>query len=280
MLPLSLFRSRNFTVGNAATLLIYAALGAFFFFAVVFLQQVGEYSAFEAGLALMPVTVILFALSKRAGALADRYGPRLFMGLGPIIAGVGLLLAVRLDASADYATELFPAMLVFSVGLALTVAPLTATVLGAVEPGHSGLASGTNNAVARIAGLLAIAVVGAVVAGRFSAEVDERLPAERLSPPAATAVERARERPLVTTVRGVPAAERPRVRETLTDASVESFRVGTIVSAALALAGGLIALVGIENPRRKVRAEECPGGAICGASEDAGRAPRREPAHA
>jgi hypothetical protein len=230
----------------------------------------------------MPVTVILFALSKRAGALADRYGPRLFMGVGPIVAGVGLLLAVRLDARADYVSDLFPAVLVFSVGLALTVAPLTATVLAAVEPGHSGLASGTNNAVARVAGLLAIAVVGAVVAGSFSTEVDERLPAGRLSPSAATAVERAKERPLVTTIGGVPAAERPRVREALEDASVDSFRVGVVVSAILAIAGGLIALVGIENPRRKVRAEECPGGAICGASEDAAHAPPpgREPAPA
>ncbi|MGA8722387.1 MAG: MFS transporter, partial [Solirubrobacteraceae bacterium] len=162
MIPLQLFAVRNFAVGNATTLAMYGGLGVSTFFLVVFLQQVAGYTPLEAGLALLPITLVIFALSRRFGALSDRIGPRLFMSGGPVLAGVGLLLLTRLDAHPDYLTTILPGVLVFALGLAATVAPLTAAVLGSVDPGHSGLASGANNAVARIAGLLAIAGVGAV----------------------------------------------------------------------------------------------------------------------
>ena len=136
---------------------MYGGLGVSTFFLVVFLQQVAGYTPLEAGLALLPITLVIFTLSRRFGALADRLGPRLFMAAGPMLAGVGLLLLTRIDAHPDYLTTILPGVLVFALGLAATVAPLTATVLGSVEPGRSGLASGANNAVARIAGLLAIA---------------------------------------------------------------------------------------------------------------------------
>jgi EmrB/QacA subfamily drug resistance transporter len=149
MMPLQLFAVRNFAVGNATTLAMYGGLGVSTFFLVVFLQQVAGYTPLEAGLALLPITLVIFALSRRFGALADRIGPRLFMSGGPVLAGVGLLLLTRLDADPDYLTTILPGVLVFALGLAATVAPLTAAVLGSVEPGHSGLASGANNAAGK-----------------------------------------------------------------------------------------------------------------------------------
>jgi EmrB/QacA subfamily drug resistance transporter len=172
MLPLGLFRRRNFSVTNAETLLVYGALSSLFFFLVIFLQEVAGYSALESGLAGMPVTVLLFALSRRFGALSARYGSRLFMGAGPVVAAVGALTLVRLDESVSYVTDVLPGMVVFGVGLAITVAPLTTTVLADVEPGRSGIASGVNNAVARVAGLLGIAVIGVAVAGRSGSTLD------------------------------------------------------------------------------------------------------------
>jgi EmrB/QacA subfamily drug resistance transporter len=266
MLPLALFASRNFSVGNLTTLLLYAGLGVATFFIVVFIQQVGGYTPLQAGLSLLPITIVVFALSRRFGALADKLGPRLFMAGGPIVAGAGLLLLVRTGAGADYPTTVLPGVLVFGLGLAATVAPLTATVLGAVEPGHSGVASGVNNAVARVAGLLAIAALGAVVSGSFTARLDHDLAGARLTPQARVAVARARTRPLVTDAGAVPAADRAVVHRALVEASVHAFRIGIGIGAGLALLGGAVALVGIENPRRRVPCADCPGGALAGAS--------------
>jgi EmrB/QacA subfamily drug resistance transporter len=269
MMPLNLFRHRNFAVGNLATLLIYGGLSAALFFMVLFLQQTAGYSALEAGLALMPITILMFFLSSRFGALADRLGPRLFMGLGPIIGGVGLLLLLGLSSNAEYLTEVLPGMVLFGLGLAVTVAPLTATVLGDADQNHSGLASGVNNAVARVAGLLAIAAVGAVVSAQFVQTVDDRVSGRPLSPQGEQAVRDAKDQPLTTSPANDAApAERPFLRRVFEDASVDAFHVGIGISGALVVAGGLISLAGIRNPRRKVAAAECPGGAICGASED------------
>jgi EmrB/QacA subfamily drug resistance transporter len=160
MLPLSLFRVRNFSVGNLATLAIYAGLAVSTFILVITLQQVGGYSALEAGLALLPVTVIMFFLSSRFGALAGHYGPRLFMTLGPIVSALGFLLMLRLSVPVRYVTDLLPGIIVFGLGLAMTVAPLTSAILGDIEARHAGVASAVNNAVARVAGLVAVAFVG------------------------------------------------------------------------------------------------------------------------
>lgn len=268
MMPLHLFRSRNFTVGNLTTFTLYAGLGVATFFVVLFIQQVGGYTPVQAGLALLPLTVLMFTLSRRFGALADRIGPHRFMAAGPMTAGVGLLLLVRTGVQANYLTEILPGVLVFGLGLAMTVAPLTATVLGAVEPGHSGLASGVNNAVARVAGLLAIAALGAVVAGTFASRLDSQLSQRPLSPQTRAAVALARRRPLVTSVQAVPPPQRSLVRAALINASVHAFRIGMLIAAFLAFLGGLVSLVGIQNPRRRVAAAECPGGAL-GISADA-----------
>ena len=282
MMPLELFRRRNFAVGNLATLLIYGGLGAALFFLVLFLQETAGYSALKAGLALMPITVLMFFLSSRFGALADRFGPRLFMGIGPIIGGLGLLLLLMLDSDVSYLTEVLPSMTLFGLGLAVTVAPLTATVLSDADQNHSGVASGVNNAVARVAGLLAIAAVGAVLSGVFGNAVDEEVANRPVTAEAQQAIEDAKDRPLTTEAADdAPPAEQPFLRQVFEDASVDAFHVGMGISGALVVAGGLIALAGIQNPRRKVAASECPGGAICGASEEVGRdEPLRLPAPA
>lgn len=162
MLPLSLFRNRNFSVGNLATLAIYAGLSVATFLVVVFVQQVGGYSALQAGLSLLPVTLLMLLLSGRFGALAGKLGPRAFMTIGPIVGGGGFLLMLRVDEQIDYWTQLFPGVLVFGLGLSITVAPLTTAILGSIENQHAGIASAVNNAVARVASLLAIATIGVV----------------------------------------------------------------------------------------------------------------------
>jgi EmrB/QacA subfamily drug resistance transporter len=171
MLPLHLFRRRNFTAANVETLLMYAGLSSLFFFLVIYLQQVAGWSALESGLSGVPVTVLMFLLSRRFGALAGRYGPRLFMGVGPLVAAAGVLWLARAPAHPSYATDILPSMLLFGIGLAITVAPLTSTVMADARHGDSGIASGVNNAVARVAGLLGIAVVGVAVAGRSGTEL-------------------------------------------------------------------------------------------------------------
>jgi EmrB/QacA subfamily drug resistance transporter len=270
MMPLNLFRVRNFSVGNLTTLTMYAGLNVALFFVILFVQQVGGYTPIAAGLSLLPITLITFALSRRFGALADRIGPHLFMAGGPIVAGVGLLLLVRTDAHASYTTQILPGIALFGLGLAATVAPLTATVLSSVEPGHAGVASGVNNAVARVAGLLAIAALGAVVSASFTNRLDHDLVAKPLTVQARSVVNVDRTRPLVTDVRNVPPPDRPIVKAALVDASVHAFRLGMIIGAALTVLGGVIALVGIENPRTRVRCADCPGGALAPPLEPAG----------
>ena len=164
MLKLELFARRNFAVANLETLTMYAGLSILFFFLVIFLQQVAGYSALRSGLTTIPATLIMFALSRRFGALADRYGPRFFMGAGPLIAAAGILLFLRTGMHPSYVRDLLPGLLVFSLGLSMTVAPLTATVMADASEGDAGIASAINNAIARVAGLVGISVIGVVIA--------------------------------------------------------------------------------------------------------------------
>ncbi len=165
MLPLRLFRLRNFSVTNIETLSVYGGLSGLSTFLTLYLIEFAGYSALHAGLSLLPITLVMFFLSPRMGRLSMRHGPRLFMSLGPIVAGVAVLAYTRLPQHVDYWVDILPALLVFSLGLSLTVAPLTTTVLADAGPGDAGVASGVNNAVARIAGLLAIAILGILAAG-------------------------------------------------------------------------------------------------------------------
>ena len=161
MLPFGIFRSRQFTGANIVTFVVYGALGGALFLVPIQLQQVLGYSPLEAGTALLPITIVMLALSARAGRLSQRIGPRIPMTVGPIVAGAGLAALSLVQAGTTYWTTFLPAMLLFSLGLALTVSPLTATVLAAAPSQHAGLASAVNNAVARAAGLIAIAVLPA-----------------------------------------------------------------------------------------------------------------------
>jgi EmrB/QacA subfamily drug resistance transporter len=165
MLPLRLFSRRNFSFANIETLTVYAGLSTLTFFLVLFVQQLAGYSALKSGLALLPITLVMFVLSPKVGRLSMRLGPRFFMGAGPLLAAVALVGLVRLKPGFSYWWELLPPLLLFSVGLSMIVAPLTATVLADANESDSGIASGVNNAIARVAGLLGIAVVGAAVAG-------------------------------------------------------------------------------------------------------------------
>jgi EmrB/QacA subfamily drug resistance transporter len=228
MLRLDLFRRRNFSIANLQTLTIYAGLGVLFFFLFIFLQQVAGYSAVRAGLTTVPTTLIMFALSSRLGALADRVGPRLFLAGGPLVAAAGILLFLRVRTEASYARDLLPALVVFSLGLAATVAPLTATVLADADETDAGIASAINNAIARVAGLVGISAVGALVASKLP---------------------------------GGTFAANPE--------SVDAFHTAIAVCAALVATGGILAALWIENPRRLVRAEDCPGGQLVGAPRPA-----------
>jgi EmrB/QacA subfamily drug resistance transporter len=272
MLPLSLFRRRNFAVGNIETFSMYAGLGLLFFFLVLFLQQVAGYDALEAGTTTIPVTLVMFLLSTRFGALADRYGPRFFMGMGPLIAAVGLAFFLRLDSHVDFLTELLPGLLIFAIGLSMTVAPLTATVLADADEHNAGIASAVNNAIARVASLIAIAAVGAVVSSAFGSALRDELGADAQKPVVARAIDEAEKQPLArVVVKDAPPAVRAEVAAGSLDASVKAFHVAIAIATALVALGGVLGLIGIVNPRRRVEAAGCPGGQLAGATGEAAR---------
>ena len=175
MLPLEIFSDRNFAWGNLATLFIYGALSIGGFIVVIFLQQVAGFPATIAALAFLPVSLANVFLSGLFGSLSGRYGPRLFMTLGPIVAGLGFLLFLTMQKEVNYWLMVLPGVLVFSIGIAITVAPLTAGILGSIPPEQAGIGSATNNAVARIAGLITIALLGVVIAGTLDVESYHRV---------------------------------------------------------------------------------------------------------
>jgi len=264
MLDLRLFRVRNFAITNLETLIVYAGLIGAFFFITLFLQQTAGYTAIEAGLATTPVSLILFVLSPRLGRIATAIGPRVPMCVGPIVGGIGLILMARVGADPDYLTEVLPAVLVFGLGLSATVAPLTATALNSVEERHVGIASGINNGVSRVAGLLAIAILGAVIAGKFTSTIDGNLSGARLSGKAESAVSRAKDKPLgAAGTGGLPPAEATRVDAAVTDASEQAFHLGVGLAGILMIAGGVIAGIGLRNPRRATE-YEAPGAVPAG----------------
>ena len=170
MLPLRLFASRNFSVANIETLAVYGALSGAFFFLAIFLQQQAGWTPLQAGAATAPATVVMFLLSRKVGQLSMRYGPRFFMAVGPIVSGLSMLGLARLPEDVNYWTDVLPPILGFAFGMTLTVAPLTTTVLSEAGPDDAGIASGVNNAVSRIAGLLAIALLGIAAGGKLTTE--------------------------------------------------------------------------------------------------------------
>jgi EmrB/QacA subfamily drug resistance transporter len=252
MMDLGLFRIRNFAIANLTTFSAYAGLIGGLFFVGLFLQQVAGYSPLEAGLATTPISVILFVLSPRWGRLASGTGPRLPMTLGPIVGGIGLLAMMRVGSGADYGTEVLPAILVFGLGLSATVAPLTATVLDSVEERHVGIASGINNGVSRVAGLLAIAILGAVISARFAAITGGAVSGGPL-----TAADAA--------------------------ASTSAFHLGVLIAGILMILGGIASGIGIENPKHHTEAVPNRGSAAageCGHSPDCDSIHQQEKARA
>jgi EmrB/QacA subfamily drug resistance transporter len=239
MLPLVLFRSRTFTFANVLTLLLYAALSALLFFVPLNLIQVQHYTATAAGAALLPFPLIMFTLSRWSGSLVARIGSRLPLTIGPAIAACGLALYAWPGIGSSYWSTFFPAVVVLALGMAVTVAPLTTTVMGAVDARHAGVASGVNNAVARVAGLLAIAVFGVVFARTFEVRVKPRLDHLGLSQSARRDLDR--ELPKlagvdVAAVVSIPPPARRGIRTIIDEGFVFAFRLVMIGAAGLALA--------------------------------------------
>jgi hypothetical protein len=218
---------------------------------------------------MLPVTVVMFLLSKRFGSLADRYGPRLFMGGGPLVGAVGLLLFQRVGAHVSYVSDVLPPLLVFSLGLSMTVAPLTAAVLAGVDESQAGIASGVNNAIARVAGLIGTAAVGAAIAASFGTTLEGRLAHVPLGPAGRTAIEHAKRLPLgLPSTSGLPPPAARALRTAAEQASVHSFHLGMAIAAILLAIGGIAGALGVRNPRGRIRAEECSRGQLVGVGRE------------
>lgn len=250
MVPLKLFRSKDFAGANLLTLLLYSALGSMMFFFALNLVQVQGYSATAAGAALLPFIVIMFSLSRWSGGLFDRFGPRLPLVVGPAIAAAGLALFAVPSVSRNYWTSFFPAVVVLGFGMAVTVAPLTTTVMGSVGEEQAGTASGINNAVSRTAGLLAIAVFGVLILHAFSHQLGQRLNEVGFDEQLKQSVFEQRVK-----LAGleIPNAVDPSTRETLKQAVagsfVSGFRLVMLLSAALAVASAVAAWLLIGGSR-------------------------------
>ncbi|HEY1691111.1 MAG TPA: MFS transporter [Polyangiaceae bacterium] len=242
MVHLSLFRSRTFSGTNLLTLLLYAALGGAFFFLPFDLIQVQGYSPAAAGGALVPFVLLVAGMSRGVGALVPRLGARPLLVVGPLVAAAGFALLARPSTGGSYWSTFFPAILVMGTGMGVTVAPLTTAVMGAVESRHAGVASGINNAVARGAGLLAIAALGVLLTHRFDAALDARLHGIALPPEISGVVNVERTKLAGADLSSVvDPALRQEVRRAFSDAYVAAFREISFVCAALAGAGALLA---------------------------------------
>jgi EmrB/QacA subfamily drug resistance transporter len=251
MVPLGLFRNRTFTAANLLTFFLYGALAATFFFLPFVLIQARGYKPAAAGAAMLPLVVIISALSRSAGALADRFGARLPLTVGPLIVAAGFVLFAVSPPEASFVKSLLPALCVFGLGMAVTVAPLTAAVLNAVDRKEQGAASGINNAVARVAALLAIAVFGIVAAASFNRSLDRRLAAAGVSPATVRLLEPERSRlGAMKAPAGTSETEAREIRQAVAKSLDASFRVVSTACAGLALLAAACGALGVPRARR------------------------------
>lgn len=250
MMPLSLFRSRTFSGTNLLTLLLYAALGGALFFVPFNLIQVQGYSTTAAGAALLPFVLIIFLMGRWAGGLRDRYGAKRPLIIGPTIAAVGFALFALPGSGGSYWTTFFPAVVVLGIGMGTSVAPLTTAVMSAVASSYAGVASGINNAVSRIAGLLAIALLGIVMVQVFSSNLEQRLDALDLTPQVRQ--ELLDQRTSLAGIElpsGISAVEQTALEQVINAAFVGGFRLVMLIASGLALASALCAALMIEGRR-------------------------------
>jgi len=263
MLPLRLFRNRNFAGANLLTLLLYAALGGAMYFFPLNLIQVQGYSATAAGAALLPFIAIMFALSRWAGRLVDRIGARVPLVAGPLVAAAGFALFARPSIAGSYWSTFFPAICVLGFGMTITIAPLTTTVMNSVGAELAGVASGVNNAMSRAAGLLAIAVLGLLMAGRFAPALEHRLASLQGVPAAARAAVQAQQHKLgaIALPTGLDAGSARAIRQAVGEAFVAGFRAVMWASVALAVLSALAAWLCIEG-----KPEHGPANANAGGS--------------
>lgn len=242
MLPLTLFRSRNFSGANVLTLLLYAALGGGLFFFPLNLIQVQGYSAMAAGAALLPLILTMFVLSRWAGGLVERYGAKRPLMIGPAIAAIGFALFATPGIGGSYWTTFFPAVLILGFGMTVSVAPLTTTVMNALESNLAGAASGVNNAVSRAAALLAIAVLGIVMSTAFNAALQQRLGTLTMAPAVVQSVVAQQDRlAAIELPEKTTAADKAAIKAAVGSAFVHGFRWVMLVSALLALAAAFSA---------------------------------------
>ncbi len=260
MVPLDLFRIKLFAGVNLLTFFLYAALSATFFLLPFELIQGQGYTPSQAGAALLPLVLLISVLSRPAGAISDRFGPRLLLIFGPALAGVGFFLLSVPYANARFVTAVMPALVVLGLGMAMTVAPLTATVLGSVGERDTGSASGINNAVARVAGLLAIAVFGLVASSVFDRALDRRLSEAGLEEVASRIP--ASERHKLGAAQAPPdlgEPEKTRARDAITSAVTDSFRSSMRTAAVLALLASACAVFFVRTPAGRERLSPHPG---------------------
>jgi MFS family permease len=247
MLPLGLFRSLRFSGANLLTLFLYTALSGMLFFLPLDLIQVQGYTPTQAGAALLPFILLMFLLSRWSGGLLDRYGSRAPLVIGPLIVAIGFALCTRPRIGGSYWTMFFPALVVVGLGMAISVAPLTTTVMNSVDQNRAGTASGVNNAISRIAALLAVAAFGALLTGVFQTTLAQNLKHLNVSAAVSANVEAQRSR------LAAVETDDPLAREAIDQAFVAGYRVVLWIAAGLALASSMTAalLIGAETKRAR-----------------------------